>query len=621
MCGINALFGFSGHGDLAPAISLMNDCIAHRGPDDHGVYAQPGIALGHRRLSIIDLSSAGHQPMHSTFGKQVLVFNGEIYNFKEVKAKLYDYPFRTSTDTEVILAAWKKWGPDCLHHFNGMFAFALWDEEKQELFIVRDRLGIKPVYYSQNKDYILFSSEVRGLLASGMVDRKISADALIEYIRYQTVHAPQTILQDVKMLLPGHYMRVTRKGAETVRWWKPVVDEKIVPDSYKDICSTVKELFSAAVERRLVADVPFGAFLSGGIDSSAVTAVMSQVSGSRIKTFNITFDSSEFSEAVYARQVAEKYNTEHHEIVLTPEHFLEQLPAALNAMDHPSGDGPNTYVVSEATKNAGITMALSGLGGDELFAGYDIFKRAWDLNEKKWIATIPKFARNAGGRLLRSIKPGVASDKIADVLASDSLDFEAVYPKSREVYNADVTSRLTGNSSHWQFPSLETVYGLHGFNPNTHFLSEVSLAEITTYMQNTLLRDTDQMSMAHALEVRVPFLDYELVNFVLNVQDEWKYPSSPKKLLVDSMSDLLPKEIVNRPKMGFTFPWKEWMKKDLRVFCEAQLQYLGTTGILVNAELIQLWERFLQDDRSVTWSRIWHLVVLGHWMKKNGIHG
>lgn len=621
MCGINGIYSFTGTGAFTPAISAMNDSIAHRGPDDQGIFTREGLALGHRRLSIIDLSTAGHQPMHSAFAKQTIVFNGEMYNYREVRAKLGHFGFKTQTDTEVILAAWKQWGPDCLQYFNGMFAFLLWDEEKQELFVVRDRLGVKPIYYSHSTERILFSSELRGLLASGMVERKIDEQSLEEYIRYQCVHAPATILRDVKMLLPGHYMRITQSGVETIRWWKPTERAEVIPETYERACEKVNGLFSAAIERRLVSDVPFGAFLSGGIDSSAVVGMMSRVSGSRVKTFNISFDNSEFSESVYARQIAEKFRTDHHEITLTPEHFLEKLPDALNAMDHPSGDGPNTYVVSEATKNAGITMALSGLGGDELFAGYDVFKRAVELEEKKWIGVIPRFARSAGGKLLKTMKPGVASEKIADVLSADKIDFNTFYPKSREVYGNDIVKLLLAKNTGWKFPSLETVYGVNEFHIEDNFLSQVSLAEITTYMQNTLLRDTDQMSMAHALEVRVPFLDYELVNFVLNIPDEWKYPETPKKLLVDSLGDLLPKEIVDRPKMGFTFPWKQWMKMDLRAFCEEHLEHLGNTNVVRKDELMRLWRRFLADDKLITWSRIWHLVVLAHWMKTNNVHG
>lgn len=620
MCGINAIINFAGTEDFSSTVSAMNDCLAHRGPDNDGIYTQPGITLGHRRLSIIDLSAAGNQPMRSPFANQVIVFNGEIYNYREVRAMLSGFQFQTDSDTEVLLAAWKQWGVDCVHHLNGMFVFALWDEDTRELTVMRDRMGIKPVYYSRNENSMLFSSEVRALLASGMVKRKINADALEEYIRYQFVNAPKTILADVQMLLPGHYIRVSGNNVQTVRWWQPEVNEAIVPGSYTEVKQHLRGLLADAVKQRLVADVPFGAFLSGGIDSSAVVGLMSEVSPSSIKTFNISFDDSEFSEAVYARQVAAKFHTDHHEIVLTPEHFLAKLPDALNAMDHPSGDGPNTYVVSEATKKAGITMALSGLGGDELFAGYDVFKRAWELRKKEWIGSIPKFARVAGGKLLKAVKPGVASGKIADVLAADSLDFETTYPKYREVFNDEIVRSLVNVKTNWHFPGVQDVYGALAYDEK-HFLSKVSLAEITTYMQNTLLRDTDQMSMAHALEVRVPFMDYRLVDFVLNVPDEWKYPHTPKKLLVDALEDLLPPDIVHRPKMGFTFPWKRWMKKELRGFCESQLGYLGETGLLNGAELKKLWQRFLQDDQAITWSRIWHLVVLGHWLKKNNVHG
>lgn len=620
MCGINAVFSFTGEGDFSSQVKSMNHCLAHRGPDNDGIYVQNGIALGHRRLSIIDLSAAGNQPMRSPYANQVVVFNGEIYNFREVRKMLPEFEFRTDSDTEVLLAAWKKWGLDSLSVLNGMFAFAIWDEDAKELTIARDRLGIKPVYYSKGKERILFSSEVRALLASGIVQPKTDAAALEEYIRYQTVHAPNTILSDVKMLLPGHYMRITKNGTDIIRWWKPSHDSKVAAAGYEDVCKNVRTLFRKAVERRLVADVPFGAFLSGGIDSTAVTGMMTEVSGSRVKTFNISFDDSEFSEAKYARVIAKKFNTEHHEINLTPEDFLKELPSALNAMDHPSGDGPNTYIVSKATKGAGITMALSGLGGDELFAGYDIFTRAYSLEHKKWIGSVPKFMRNAGGSLLKAVKPGVSSDKIADVLGADEINFESFYPKSREVYSKEQAEKLCGKTI-FKGLDLEIVYGANHLDREKNFLSYVSQSEMTTYMQNTLLRDADQMSMAHALEVRVPFLDYELVNYVLNVPDEFKYPSSPKKLLVDSLKDLLPDEIVNRPKMGFTFPWKQWMKNELKDFCASHLNYLGDSGILNGTELNKLWQRFLDGDKSITWSRIWHLVVLGHWMKKNNIHG
>ncbi|HEY6159958.1 MAG TPA: asparagine synthase C-terminal domain-containing protein, partial [Bacteroidia bacterium] len=388
--------------------------------------------------------------------------------------------------------------------------------------------------------------------------------------------------------------------------------------SYKEICKQVNELFHAAVERRLVSDVPFGAFLSGGIDSSAVVAAMSRVARSRVETFSVTFDESEFSEAKYARMIAEKFGTSHHEIKLNLPDFLEELPAALMAMDHPSGDGPNTYVVSKATKRAGVTMALSGLGGDELFAGYDVFKRMAELQKKSWLNAVPAFGRRAAGSFLRKIRPGIPSEKKSALLALDKISFDTAYPLTRQVMLDDRVKNILKET-----PASNKVKAIiSGLKkPDAQsLLSKVSLAEMDTYMQNVLLRDTDQMSMAHALEVRVPFLDYKLVEFVLSVPDKFKYPHTPKKLLIDAMDGALPVEIIDRPKMGFTLPFKEWMKRELKGFCEEKIKALSGRSCFNQNEVMQLWENFLKSDPAVAWSSIWYLVVLEHWLQLNGIN-
>jgi asparagine synthase (glutamine-hydrolysing) len=284
-----------------------------------------------------------------------MVFNGEVYNFRELRSR-FDYPYQSHTDSEVVLAAWSKMGRKCVELFNGMFAIAVWDKKEQTLSLVRDRMGIKPVYWSHNERGFCFSSEVRALLASGLVSKKLKRDSVVDFLRYQTVQTPDTI-------------KAQKKSS----------------DSYEEVKKQVRRLFMESVERRLVADVPFGAFLSGGIDSSAVVGAMTKVSNNRIDTFNITFWEDEFSEAPYARYIAKMHNTNHHEIHLKPDDFLHFLPDALSAMDHPSGDGPNTWVVSKMTKEAGITMALSGLGGDEVFGGYAIFNRMMALEKKKWL--------------------------------------------------------------------------------------------------------------------------------------------------------------------------------------------------------------------------------------------
>jgi len=626
MCGVSGIISSQLSADkIIPALQLMNRAIAHRGPDAEGIWNDDFAYLGHRRLSIIDLSDAGKQPMHSFDKRYVITYNGELYNYKELRLQLQraiqgstekPYFFSTQTDTEVILAAYQRWGKDCLQHFNGMFAFAVYDTQEKTLFAARDRMGIKPLYYSFRDGNFIFSSEIRAIVKSGLVPKEINKEVLPDYLQYQTVHAPETILKDVHMLLPGHFLWLEKSELSVKAWWKPEnsVNYESEGKSYTEICGDVKNLFYSAIERRLVADVPFGAFLSGGIDSSAVVGAMTEVSSQQVKTFSVVFDESEFSEAQYSRLVAKTFNTEHHEIKLTPQNFLEQIPDALAAMDHPSGDGPNTYIVSKATRQAGITMALSGLGSDELFCGYDIFKRSFKLEKQIWLNLIPRLLRVPGALALKSIRKDTASQKIADILAKPAINFNYSYPVSRQVLSDSTVKKLLSRS---ELP-LNKVYKflrLLEFNDKNHRLSKYSIAEIGTYMQNTLLRDTDQMSMAVALEVRVPFLDYKLVEYVLGVSDKHKFPHSPKKLLTDSLAELLPPEIIHRKKMGFVLPWQFWMKNELKAFCEKNLASLTEIG-LNEQEINKLWNSFLKGDPRVTWSRVWPLVTLGNWQNK-----
>lgn len=629
MCGINGIVGISDKHLAGEKIAAMNHAMRHRGPDDEGVFIDEKIALGHRRLSIIDLSAAGHQPMTSFDDRYVIVYNGELYNYKDLKFELQRvvsgssqqaYLFQTNTDTEVILAAYSRWGADCVKRFNGMFAFAVWDKQKKELFISRDRLGIKPLYYLYTNGVFAFSSEIRSLLASDLIRKKIDEEALVDYLRYQTVHAPNTIVKGVKMLLPGHSIVMQQEQLKIKKYWDIVEDRNMEGKnkSYNDVCKDVNELLSKAVERRLMADVPFGAFLSGGIDSSAIVGLMSKVSSEKVKTFSVVFDESEFSESKYAQLVAKKFNTDHHEIKLTPNDFLKDLPNALSAMDHPSGDGPNTYIVSKATKNAGITMALSGLGGDELFGGYDVFKRGLDISKKNWVNYFPLFARSLSAEMFLKLKPSAASEKMAAMLKSSKIDFESFYPLSRQVLMDDKITSIIRTDKLSKNAVGNIVSGID-LSDNEFRISRISIAEISTYMQNVLLRDTDQMSMAHALEVRVPFIDYTLVEYVMGLPDKYKSIESPKKLLVDALGELLPSDVVNRPKMGFTLPWKHWMKNELRTFCEQRLLSLAKRPLFNEQGIMSIWNGFLKDDGTISWSRVWHLVVLENWLQLNKI--
>jgi asparagine synthase (glutamine-hydrolysing) len=297
--------------------------------------------------------------------------------------------------------------------------------------------------------------------------------------------------------------------------------------------------------------------------------------------------------------------------------FLQLIPEALDAMDHPGGDGPNTYVVSKLTRDAGIKMALSGLGGDELFAGYDVFKRMKKLESNRWLNIAPHMLRSMTGSVLAGMAPSVATKKIKEVLSLSEVDFANAYPFSRRVFSDALVESLIHQSIHAGSSVHRICRDIQ--QSNLPLLSKVTMAEMNTYMQNVLLRDADQMSMAHALEVRVPFLDHRLVEYVLAIPDSIKYPHTPKKLLVDSLKGLLPKEITARKKMGFTFPWRLWMKNELRSLCEENLKVLENSGHFVEGSINMLWHRFLKDDPEIKWSRIWHLVVLGYWMRKNKI--
>ena len=602
MCGINGIYGLENEGRKV-LVETMNEDLNHRGPDAKLTYSDDEITLGHTRLKIIDLSDQANQPITCYQERYILTFNGEIYNFRELKKRLNDYPYRTQSDSEVILAAYHKWGIDMLEKLEGQFAFGIWDKLNRELLLVRDRLGIKPLYYYQNSSLIAFSSEIRPLIKTGLFKAKIKRETLIDYLRYQTVHAPDTIIGEIKQLMPGYFFKISFDEAKLVQYWdvRHDHDELGHNRSKEEAQKKVRELFTEAVQKRLVADVPFGAFLSGGIDSSLVVGVMSELMDQPVKTFNVTFDESEFSESKYARLISKKFKTDHTEINLKPNDFLKIIPDVMDDMDHPSGDGFNTWLVSKVTKQAGVTMALSGLGGDELFAGYPIFKRYKSLLAKKWILSFPIGLRKIAGDILTKVKPGIASEKVARVILQEYFDLENIYQFDRQVLLDDQIKSLLNTDN---LPTKSVYKKVHenvGFETAGYALaplSRVSWAEINTYMQNVLLRDADQMSMAHALEIRVPFLDHKLVEMVIAVSDDVKYPNSPKQLLTDSFSNLLPDEIVNRPKMGFVFPWEHWLKAELKEFAELGLNKLKSRADF-NAEAIdQLWTDFFNNTQE-----------------------
>lgn len=621
MCGINGVVDFDVRTSFENEVSKMNDMIEHRGPDGAGVYHDEGISLGHRRLSIIDVADRSNQPMFSEDGRYVIVFNGEIYNYEEIRAKLPGYNFKTSSDTEVILAAFAKWKMNAVRMFNGMFAFAIWDKEEQSIYLYRDRLGIKPLYYVLNGGRLIFSSSVKAILASGLVDRKLNRESFIDYLRFQTVHGAKTLIEGVELLEPGHAVKFNADQFQKKQYWSLINDYRSTSGSKEEIYEKVRDSLSKSVERRMISDVPLGAFLSGGIDSSIVVALMAQSSSEKINTFSVSFEEEAFSESRYAKQIAEKYNTKHHEIILKVNDFKDKIPEALSFMDHPSADGLNTYIVSEATKKAGITVALSGLGGDELFAGYAVFKRIYDLKSKGWLMSFPPGFRKLGGSIMAGMKRNVAGYKAKEVLGQQYFDVEYIYQFNRQVFlDRDLKNLVKGslplNSA---FDQLNKLIGFGNNGYNLPPLSRISVAELSTYLHSVLLRDADQMSMAHSLEIRVPFLDHELVEMVLGIPDGHKYPKTQKQLLVNSFKDMLPEEIYNREKMGFVLPYDHWMKNELKSFCEENLNHLMDVPYINFSEIDKYWQKFLNGDPNYNWARIWGLITLGNWIHSNGV--
>ena len=637
MCGIAGVFGIENfpEGEAQSAALKMVEAMSHRGPNSKGTWSDnKNLSLGHSRLCIFDTeSSEANQPLIDKPTGDALVFNGEIYNFRSLRAELQiskecNHTFKTSGDSEVLFAALRAWGLDkTLHKLDGMFAFAWWSAAEEKLSMARDRFGIKPLYWSSEneKGAILFASEVRSLLASGYIARRVNKDALTDYLRYSTVHAPATIVQDINLLEAGCAIEIQDESTEVFRWWNTAAESQkakrnLSPEIDSNaIAKDIRETLTSSVEARMQSDVPIGAFLSGGIDSTAIVGLMSEISEKPIDTFTVSIDDASLDESQFARTVSEKFHTQHHEIHLTTDDVLNKVPAALEAMDHPSFDGLNTYIVSGTTHEAGVTVALSGLGSDEIFAGYPVVDRSVQLMKHQWIASWPRGLRRLVGMSYQTLFPGEGSRKRAEILAGNYFALEHTYPLSRQLFLDSDVKQILGSKTLANNAVFEWI--TDSFRPGKEafalpFLSKVSLAELHTYLGHTLLRDTDMFSMAHSLEVRTPFLDHNLVTKVLALPDSLKPPRSsshpPKSLLVKALDGIVSEDISMREKQGFVLPWDAWLK--------GPLDQIYSEGIdaLASSELIQ--ERALQKIlSSSTWSRKWSLSVLGYYLKRHGL--
>ena len=635
MCGIVGILARKTQ--IPPAVlEQATRSLAHRGPDDSGTVllketqAEPvEIGLGHRRLAILDLSPLGHQPMQDPVTGNWIVFNGEIYNFRELRKELESagVEFKSHSDTEVILAAYRVWGESCLTRLGGMFAFALWDAPRKRLLLARDPMGIKPLYYHQSEQTLIFASEVRTLLRTGLVPRKADPTGVLSYLAFGSVYEPWTIVEGVRAVPPGHVLTVENGLVNSREYWNPLRSSSRSESESRSgngvaTADQLPAILRDAVLSHLVSDVPVGVFLSGGIDSSALVAVLSH-NGVRANTFSLVFQEEEFNEGQYSREIARRFGTDHHEIPVSQQDTLAVLPEALCAMDQPTIDGINTYLVSSKTRAAGVKVALTGLGADEMFAGYSNFRRVPRMEPfSKRFGRLPRLARRPlSASVALFAGKGDRSRKLAELAAGHD---SVVHPYFlvRTLFGAAEREALfsegLSGAHHDSKRALDNVLRESIAQCSTlDPVNRVSYLESHWYMRNTLLRDSDFMSMAHGLELRVPFLDRTLVEACFRVPGEKKLRGDlPKSLLLASLGVELPREVVNRPKRGFTLPFERWLRGEMRPVVEDALlkSNWDQTSISVNA-VREAWNRFLSGETS--WSRPWSLFVLQRWCEQN----
>ncbi|MFN7974456.1 MAG: asparagine synthase (glutamine-hydrolyzing) [Acidobacteriota bacterium] len=618
MCGIA---GIVGEGASPERALSMVSLMAYRGPDSRNVWAEPGVALASCRLAIVDLPGSD-QPIQSEDGRYVLVFNGEIYNFHELRGELEraGRRFHTSGDAETVIAAHETWGDAYLEHLEGMFAFALWDRRERVLRLARDRFGEKPLAYTHDGTRLAFASELKALLAAGMLRGEADPGAIAHYLSLRAIPSPLTLFKDARQVPPASEL-VLRDGTVTVRRYWELAWRPAPPRSEREWAEALREHLRRAVKSRLVSDVPLGALLSGGLDSTAVVALMAENAPAPPRTFFIGFDAGERTkiDARYARLAAERLGTEHHELQMTSRGLVEDLPKILWHLESPSVDGYQYFYAYRLARER-VTVALSGQGGDELFAGYGWFHQIQLL--ESWRRRLSSFAPRGGGRMvarfLRSLgKPRPAS-RVDAMLSGESLcdsyvAIKHLYPDADKdrLYTAAFRERLTGAP-----PSRAVIADELSRMPGWPATEAISRLQIATDLANILLRDTDAVSMASSLEVRLPLLDHRLVEFGLSIPSELKHRGGEgKHILRAALDGIVPREVLERPKLGFSFPMAAWLKGPLRPLADAAFspEVIRRRGAFEPEAMRRVYRLFYEGRGSRSPFYVWCFTLLEAW--------
>ena len=628
MCGINgiALSSRSRRSINAGVLERMRDVLTHRGPDDAGLFIDGPVGLGHRRLSIVDVRG-GHQPMKNEDGTLHIVFNGEIYNHADFRESLEarGHIYGTHCDTETILHLYEEHGQSCVEYLRGMFAFAIWDQQKRELFIARDRLGVKPLYYAQTGDGSLyFASEIKALLETGDVKAELNYKALPDYLANHATSGEETLFAGIKRLLPGHTL-VWRDGAIRINeyWDLSLAKAENEKRSDRDYVAEWSELFRESVRLRLMADVPLGMFLSGGIDSSAIAAVMSGMVADPIRTFSVAFQEREANELEYARMIAREFKTNHHEVVVSPRDFFAVLPQLVWHEDEPIAHPSSValYFVSQLAAQH-VKVVLTGEGSDELLGGYARYRKTL-LNlaiGERYQAFVPRDIRSAVRARIQALPPESRfGQKLRRTFLTLNSDVESIYFDNFAVFSRTMQKDLFTSQARERVGVIDPYAGMLAAFANTDatsLLDRLLYADTKTYLHELLMKQ-DQMSMAASLESRVPFLDHKLVEFNARLPERMKLRGSTTKyILRESMKGILPPAILSRPKMGFPVPIGSWFRGEYAPIVEEYLlsERALDRGIFNSAFVRGLVQRHQAGENQA--ERLWALVNFEMWQRQ-----
>jgi len=636
MCGIAGLYNFGASArDERDAVTAMRDAMSHRGPDDAGLWASADnrVVLAHRRLSIVDLSAAGHQPMSNEDGTVWITFNGEIYNHADLRPGLESkgHKFRSRTDTEAIVHQYEETAEDCLTSLDGMFSVGIWDAARDRLVLARDRMGKKPLYYTVVGGRLLFASEIKGLLAHPEVRRDIDPEGLNLYLTFGNVPAPHTLFLGIKKLPAAHRMICDRLGHIRIERYWSAVPETPWPShvSEGEAVATVRELLSAAVKKRLMADVPVGCFLSGGVDSSANVALMSRLIDRPLQTYSVGFEGfgakENFHDLPYAQLVAKQFGCDHHELSITADECRDYLPELVYQQDEPIGDPaclPMHFLCRQARRD-GVIVVLVGEGSDEVFGGYGDMAHILNVASRHWerIRRLPRFVRaglHEASRLLK--QPAGRTDVLRRARDDQPLywGLDVVFwdSEKRNLLTRDAWTRLGEHRRSQAGDMLGGIYGdLLARQPNADLLQQMSVVEMANRLPELLLMRVDKLSMAHSIEARAPFLDSTLASYGLSLPRALKVNGNKTKyVLKQALRGVLPDEVLDRPKQGFRVPLPEWLRGPLASWAKSQIfeSPLAERGFFNHQYVNEMWRRHLAGVQDHSFD-LWCLVNLGAW--------